>query len=170
MFNIFEDNGELYLEVNDDDFGNALYDFVQGLLKITDITYLSRERTETTFFEDFENSIKNIIQKKQLSAKFYYNLEQYDKNKIYQIDCYIETKKEPIVIFAINSDNKCRDAIISILRFDKWNIKFHPVGIFENQVEISRKLIAQFSDVSEKQISALDSIEHFEKYLDLIQI
>ncbi|MBI5002128.1 DUF1828 domain-containing protein [Candidatus Woesearchaeota archaeon] len=40
MFNIYESNGEMYIVVEKNEFGDALYCFVQCLLKITDITYL----------------------------------------------------------------------------------------------------------------------------------
>ena len=45
-FQIEDRNGELMLQVPDGRYGDALYSFVQGLLKITDVTYLSGERTE----------------------------------------------------------------------------------------------------------------------------
>jgi len=42
-------NGELVLDVQDERYGDALYSFVQALLKITDISYLARERVRSTF-------------------------------------------------------------------------------------------------------------------------
>ena len=45
-FQIEDRNGELTLQVPGERYGDALYSFVQGLLKITDVTYLSRERAE----------------------------------------------------------------------------------------------------------------------------
>ena len=37
-------NGELVLEVPDGRYGDALYSFIQALLKISDVSYLSREQ------------------------------------------------------------------------------------------------------------------------------
>ena len=45
-FQIEDRDGELTLQVPDGRYGDALYSFVQGLLKISDVTYLSRERAE----------------------------------------------------------------------------------------------------------------------------
>ena len=44
MFQVEDRDGELLLEVPDGRYGDALYSFVQALLKITGVSYLSRER------------------------------------------------------------------------------------------------------------------------------
>lgn len=44
MFQVEDRDGELLIEVPDGRYGDALYSFVQAFLKITDVSYLSRER------------------------------------------------------------------------------------------------------------------------------
>ena len=46
-FQIEDRDGELILQVPDGRYGDALYSFVQGLLKISDVTCLSREQAES---------------------------------------------------------------------------------------------------------------------------
>src|SRR3990167_5255699 len=53
MFELEENDGEILVNVEDNMFGDALYNFIQGILKITDINYLSRERVRSTFMDDF---------------------------------------------------------------------------------------------------------------------
>src|SRR3990172_2857232 len=55
MFNLEENNGEIMVTIEGDMYGDALYSFIQGILKITDINYLSRERVISTFLEDFKS-------------------------------------------------------------------------------------------------------------------
>ena len=43
-------------------YGDALYSFVQALLRITDVSYLSRERVRSTFIEDFRTFMTRIKQ------------------------------------------------------------------------------------------------------------
>ncbi len=167
MFRVQEEKGELFLEVADDNFGDYLYDFIQCLLKITDITFLERERVKSTFFQDFKASISDIAKKRQLDVVFGYHVPEKDVKETYPVDCLIKTKKEPLFVFAIDNDAKCRDATISILMFERWDIKFHAVGVFEDQTEISRTVLAKFSDVCEKQVTNLGVMERLEKYIEV---
>ncbi len=48
-FSVDGRHGELIIGIQDERYGDALYNFVQALLKITDITFLSRERVRSTF-------------------------------------------------------------------------------------------------------------------------
>jgi hypothetical protein len=52
-FGVDDRDGELVLEVPDQRYGDALYSFVQVLMKIADVSYLSRERARSTFMDDF---------------------------------------------------------------------------------------------------------------------
>ena len=53
MFEVEDRDGELILYVPDGRYGDALYSFIQAILKIADVEYLSRERIQSTFMEDF---------------------------------------------------------------------------------------------------------------------
>lgn len=165
MFGVDEKEGELFLYVSDGKFGDSLFDFVQSLLKITDITFLERERTATTFFEDFKSSIYQITKKRKLKVEFDYYADK-DKRRAYPIDARIKLEKKEIFIFAINSDNKCLNSAFSLLMFEKWGMNFGSIGVFEDQTEISRSVLAKFSDVCEKQITSLDQINRFDRYLE----
>jgi hypothetical protein len=52
------------------------------------------------------------------------------------------------------------------LQYEKWGLQFKSLAIFEDQEEVSRKAVARFSDVCEKQFSSLvANKERIEKYL-----
>ncbi|MFA5236860.1 MAG: DUF1828 domain-containing protein, partial [Methanoregula sp.] len=57
-FSIEDRNGELILPIHNGQYGDALYSFVQALLKISDVSYLSRERIRSTFIEDVHEFVK----------------------------------------------------------------------------------------------------------------
>ena len=52
LFKVQDRKGELIITIENDGYGDALYSFIQALLRITDVTYLSRERVRSTFMED----------------------------------------------------------------------------------------------------------------------
>ena len=56
-FFVDDREGELMIPIENGGYGDALYSFVQAILKISDVTYLSRERVRSTFMDDFRTFI-----------------------------------------------------------------------------------------------------------------
>lgn len=152
-FGLEEDQGSLSIKISNDDFGGAFYNFIHALIKITDLSYLSREFVRSTFYEDFKSIIKEIIPENRLT--FNYTHPDYDKEGKYVVDCRINGMPKPIFLFAILNESKCKDVMITMYLFERWGIKYHSVSIFEDQEQINRRVLAQFSDIGEKQFSTL---------------
>src|SRR4030065_2462961 len=83
VFKVEDREGELILTIEEDQYGNALYSFVQGLLKITDITYLSRERVRSTFMEDFRAFMEESVPENR--RQFEWFDRKHDPEGKYQI-------------------------------------------------------------------------------------
>jgi len=168
VFQVEDRDGELSLPVKDGQYGDALYNFIQALLKISDVTYLSRERARSTFFEDFQTLFMEVVPEEHRQFDWYH--PQRDPQRKYTVDCIINNVPKPfkpLFIYALPSDGKTRDATIALLQFERWNLSFRSLAIFEDQEGISRKVLARFSDVCEKQFSSLianeDRIERYVK-------
>lgn len=153
MFGIKDEQGELIVRVEDGAYGDALFSFIQGVLKITDVNYLTRERVRSTFMEDFRVFISEKVPENR--RVFNYNDSQHDPEAKYVVDCKVNGMKRPLFIFAVPGDDKCRDATINCLQFEKWGIPFRSLAIHEDQETISGKVLARFTDVCEKQFSSL---------------
>ena len=153
MFRIEDRDGELMLEVRDSGYGDALYSFIQGLLRVGDVSYLSKERAKSTFMDDFRTLLSETLPKERMS--FDWSDPTHDPHGIYAVDCRVNGMPRPLFVHALGNDGRTRDATITLLQFEKWGFAFRSLAIFEDQESISRRVLARLSDVCEKQFSSL---------------
>ena len=153
VFQVEDREGELLLEVPDEQYGDALYSFVQALLKITDVSYLSRERVHSTFEDDFRYLLTETVPEER--RVFSWHDPVQDPQAVYTVDCRVNGMPLPLFVHALPTDARTRDATIALLRFKEWEVPFRSLAIFEDQEGINRKVLARFSDVCEKQFSSI---------------
>ena len=56
-FNLIENDGELILNIEDDHFGDALFSYIQALMRIVDTTLLKKEKAKSPFQKDLQSCI-----------------------------------------------------------------------------------------------------------------
>ena len=165
MFDVEESNGELILDVSDGRYGDALYDFVQALLKITDVSYLSRERVQSTFMDDFRALLHGKVALSRMT--FDWRDPVRDPEGIYSVDCRINGMPDPLFVYALSNDSKALAAALALLQFKEWGISFHSLGIFKDENTMTRKGLALFSNVCSTYFTGIkDSREEIEQYLE----
>lgn len=152
-FQVEDRDGELVFYVSDECYGNALYSFVQAILKISNVSFLARERVRSTFKEEFQALLTEYIPENK--RIFDWKDPEHDPDGNYVIDCRINGMSRPIFVHALAGDGATRDATITLLKFEQWRVPFRSLAIFEDQEKVSRKVLARFTDIVEKQFSSL---------------
>lgn len=153
-FQIQDRYGELLVTIyNSDEYGSAFYRFIQALLKICDVNYLSRERIKSTFYEDFKKLIQQNFSKERYTFDWFD--QERDSEGVYEVDCRINNLERPLYIYAISNDNQVKDTTISLFQFEKWGHQFQPVTIFEDEKLLSKKGLKKLAKVCDQQFPSL---------------
>ncbi|MEI6795563.1 MAG: DUF1828 domain-containing protein [Methanomassiliicoccales archaeon] len=157
MFNIEDRSGELVIVPEKEEFGEALYSMVQGILHITDVEYLNRENVRSTFMDD----LKIYLQKSfpVTSIHFDYRHPTIDPKGHYLVDSVIQTKGKPIFVYGVMNDDQCKLATMSILWYKAAQFPFLPIAVFEDMGTMGKVDMARLTDAAIKQYSSLDSAE-----------
>jgi hypothetical protein len=157
---VVSEEGELLLRIPEQEFGSSLFTFVQTLIHMSDVTYLSRERVRSTFLEDFRQLMIEVG-KDVGEVYFEWHEPANDPKGLYSVDCRIggPAVSRPALVFALANDDRARDATISLLKFESWGLNFQSVGIFEDLDQISSRVVGKFVDVAGKVYSGLEGNE-----------
>lgn len=163
-FFVQDRDGELVMPIKEDEYGDSLFSFLQALNKISNVSFLNREHARSTFMEDFQDLIISAIPENR--RQFNWFDKALDPKGNYLVDCKINHMTVPLFVFALANDDRTRDATIALLQYEKWGVRHHSVGIFEDQEAINRKVLSRFTDVCYRQFSSLGAKERIEYFLE----
>lgn len=157
-YEIIEQAGQLIKVIDSHLYaGNYLYNFIQCLVHISDISYLSQDRVASTFMDDFKDFIATAIP--QDRYQFNYRNPEHDSDGLYIVNCRVNSMDLPINIYAIDGNADCRDATIGILKFEEWEIPFQALGIFKDRDKIAQEVLARFTEACRHQFPRINGNE-----------
>lgn len=160
---ITESDGAFNITLESDNAGNALFSLIQGINKISDTSFLSREWIKSTFMEDFQRFISENVPAERI--EFDYTYSKYDPKGNYPIDCRINGQETPHFLFGILNNDKCKDVTISLLQYEKWEIPFQATAIFYDFKTMSHRTVEKFMDVAGKMFSSLSEDKRILKHI-----
>ncbi|MFH1264394.1 MAG: DUF1828 domain-containing protein [Planctomycetota bacterium] len=156
--------GELRIAVPGEEFGDALYSYLQALSRIATVPQMTQERVASTFREDFSTFLSSIIPAERIA--FDWHDVHHDPDANCTVDCRINGGPKPCFVFAVNSTDKCSHATITCLMFERWMEAFRSVVLFEDQTTIGRRQLAQLTNVVGRQFPSLGERDRIQAYFD----
>ena len=150
------DGGVFHLDTSIERLPEAIFRFGQALTRIHDLTFLSRSRVKSTFYDDLAELLKSLIDEDKMQAD--YLLEELPNPEAYRVDYRIEGKFDiPLLLYGVPNRDKARLTTIMLSHFHRHGLRFESMLVFEDQSEIPRLDLARLSDVGGEMISSLES-------------
>ncbi|MHB1846998.1 MAG: DUF1828 domain-containing protein [Deltaproteobacteria bacterium] len=158
---VSEDDGAFFVDVTPDEIPGAVFRLGQTLTRIHDLSFLKRSRVESTFYEDLERAIEEIVPGK-VTKDFLLPIQDAEN---YKADFKIESKGDPLFLFGIPSRDKARLTTIVLQHFVMEKVAFDSLLVFADQKDIPRPDLARLSNVGGEMVASLDAREDLERKL-----
>lgn len=156
-----EEDGEFYLESTLEDIPANIFRLGQGIIKIYDLTYLNRVRVESTFYEDLNSRIYELVNEENIIRNYIYDSKDYAED--YPIDYKIEGKIDPL--FGVGNKDKARIVTIVLERLIRHEASFESLIVFQDFDEIPKNDAKRLMNVSGEMITSLDGREDLSRKL-----
>jgi hypothetical protein len=152
------ENGQIYVDVATDDIGRAVFRLSQALSQIFDITFLSRNRVSSTFYEDLDRAVHRVAPDARIQKN--YIVEDQDNAEDYLVDYRLDFPQGglPLFLFGIPSNEKAKLATLVIQHWRNVGLKFTSFIVFQDQLRIGRPDVARLNNVGDESISSLGAI------------
>ena len=153
---IEEDKGVFSIETPPDQVAEALFRFGQALTKIYDLTFLSRERVASTFYEDLRGLVFTILDEEVVDAD--YILPNIPNANHYPVDYRFEGQDgRSVFLYGIPGRDKARLTTIMLSHFLLHRVSFESVIVFADQQEIPRLDLARLTNVAGTAVASLEA-------------
>ena len=160
------DDGEIYVDTPADDAGKALFRLGQALSQVHDISFLSRPRVASTFYEDLDAVLHRIAPAARITPN--HIVEGIDDADRYTIDYRLDFAGSncPLFLFGIPSDDKARLATIIIQHWLSLGIIFTSFLVYQDLAKISRPDEIRLLNVGDDFISSLGAVNEMRRKLE----
>ena len=157
------EGGAFCLDTPADRLPDALFQLGQALTRIYDLTFLSRSRVGSTFYDDLATLLGNLVDESRMRRDYEPNVPN---GRAYLVDYCIKSRDgSHLFLYGVPSRDKARLTTIMLSHFHRHELSFESIIVFENQTEIPRMDLARLSDVGGEMISSLDSSDDFNRKL-----
>lgn len=144
-----EDDGELYIDVSADALTRGLFTLGQGLTRVEDIGLWTRNRIESTFYEDLRELLCEFLPTEKIEDD--YIVPGLPNAESYPVDYFIRTGGRPLYLFGVNGKDKAMLTTIILQHLQQNHQSFDSMVVCSNIDEIPkpdrRRLMNAANDV-----------------------
>ena len=159
---IQEEEGVFKVETSPEQIVETLFRFGQALTKIYDLTFLSRDRIATTFYEDLKSLLFGIVGEERLELDHTPVDVPHASN--YPVDYHLKGRDgSPLFIYGIPNRDKARLTTIMLSHFLLHKLTFESIIVFLNQQEIPRLDVARLTNVAGTAVASLEAEQDFRR-------
>ena len=155
--------GEFFIDTPADRLPDALFQLGQTLTRVYDLTFLSRSRVGSTFYDDLATLLGDLVDESKMQRDYQPDVPN---GEAYPVDYRIEGREDaPLFLYGVPNRDKARLTTIMLSHFHRYDLAFESIIVFESQVEIPRMDLARLTDVGGEMISSLDARDDFNRKL-----
>ena len=126
------------------------------MTKIHDLTFLSRRRVASTFYEDLHELVHTILDERVVETD--YILPEIPDAGHYPVDYCFEGKDgRSVFLYGIFGRDKARLTTIMLSHFLLHGVPFESIIVFANQQELPRLDLARLTNVAGTAVASLEA-------------
>ena len=143
-------NGELQIVVENDDFTDAVFRFLQCQSMICTLPLITRKPMRCTLQDDLRAATTMAFPMGILFENW--TDEQIDKAGNYTVDVRILTRSGPVFVFGAANDHWAMKSIITANYFKRHNYSSHDMVVVQRDSQTSEQVSRQLSDTFPRQV------------------
>ena len=143
--NVLFDDGRIYIDCTDKDAGQCLMSMIQAVLQTADLLYLTRNNVRNTYTDDVKQLMSNALGNRCVFDKhIHYGEEDY------MVDVFVEAPT-PLYVFSIPNNDRCKDALITILTLSlEANMEFTSLTFVDQTASIVKENLVKLTNRTDK--------------------
>ena len=160
-----EEEGIFSIETPPDQVATALFRLGQALTKIHDLTFLSRDRVSSTFYEDLKGLLFTMLDEERVDTD--YIPPDVPNGNDYPVDYHFAgSDGRPVFLYGVPGRDKARLTTIMLSHFLLHGLTFESVIVFADQQEIPRLDLARLTNVAGTAVASLDAEQDLRRKIE----
>ena len=164
------DNGTFSAEAPPDQIADAVFRLGQALTKIYDLTFLSRDRQDSTFYGEVKTLLSRMLDDDRIETD--YISQEIPDGTNYPVDYRFEgLGGSHVFLYAVPNRDKARLTTIMLSHFLLHELSFDSIIVYKDQQQIPRLDIARLTNVAGTAVASLaaekDLRRKIAKFVDL---